>query len=144
MDLNKGATVTSLVALQNGSVNIADMSKFTLIQTLGQMEGLAIDFLNIDVTSLIDIQFDSADSAGLDWGLRWTGDKQTELQNYLDAGLLTFSGGTEPISVFYDSANYGDFTYLGYLGTASVPEPSSLMLFGITALFAARRRRVNL
>ena len=101
---------------------------------------------NISVVAggLIDVDFDNATNGdSFDWALRVAGDERASLQALIDDGLLTFSGTSEAVNLVFDDSDplLGDFTYLA-VGSAAVPEPSSVLLSGLAAsLILLRRKR---
>jgi hypothetical protein len=141
INLSNGATLNSLIDLELASVNLRTLSIFTFSQDSGETSGLSMNNLFIDGTSKLDIQFDLAQVAGLDWGLRLSGDKTANLQAFLDNDLVNFSGGTEPIGIIYDVTNYGNYTYLGYVSAIPLPASFPLMLFSLAAMGIFTRKR---
>ncbi len=116
-------------------------STFTLTQGSGDTTGLSVNTLDIRDSSLLDLRFDAAQSNGLDWGLRLRGDERSLLQRLIDNNMVKFSGGTNPIGIIYDVASFGNFTYLGYATPVPLPASLPLMLFGLGAIGALKRRK---
>jgi len=135
LNLTGGATVDvdrdslSLVSLSIGSDSV-----LRLTQPTGAEEGISLGSLYLAETGTLDVLFDAISGEGLDWGLRWDGDRRSELQALIDQGNLTYGGGSRPIGIVYDVPTFGDYTYL-----ASVPEPSTICLLGLLAPLVAGR-----
>jgi hypothetical protein len=142
VSLRNGATLDALIDLTLSSVLLDGSSTFKFTQGSGDTTGLSINNLDIRDSSLLDLRFDSAQSNGLDWGLRLAGDKRSLLQMLIDDNMVKFSGGTNPIGIIYDVASFGDFTYLGYATTVPLPASLPLMLFGMGAIGALKRRKI--
>jgi hypothetical protein len=144
VNLSNGATLNAFADLEIQNVRLNTSSIFTFSQDAGETDGLSINSLFVDATSVLDIQFDSQHEIGLDWALRLTGSKETDLQAFLDGDLITFSGGTAPVGIIYDVASYGDYTYLGYVSAVPLPGAFPFMVFGISALgFFSRKKSVK-
>lgn len=144
IDLRNGATLDALIDLTLTTLFVDGSSTFTFTQGLGNVTGLSVDNLTVRDSSLLDLHFDSAQSQsfqGLDWGLRLRGDKRSLLQMLIDDNMVKFSGGTSPVGIIYDVASFGNYTYLGYTTTVPLPASLPLMLFGMGAIGALKRRK---
>jgi len=145
VSLRDGAKINSSVDLDIANVDLRGFSVFTFTQVAGGTDGLSIDRLFIDETSRLDLQFDSSQEAGLDWALRLSGNKETDLQAFLDDDLVRFSGGISSIGIIYDIASYGDYTYLGAVSAVPLPGTFPMMMLGLSVLvFFTRRKSVRL
>ncbi len=117
-------------------------------QSSGQMNGIKLGSLDIELGSMFEVNFDpetfiNTDDA--DWILQLAGDQQDHLKDLLDTNRIfttQFShasdlAGPLKLGVFYD----GSDTYL-----TAIPEPSSLtvlVLFGLVGLRRSRRQQAG-
>lgn len=127
-------------------ISLTDNARFEVIQSLGQMNGLETETFSFAISedSNLHLTFDDmlAAEGMLDYGLRLPFDQVNLLQNFLDDGRITFSGSPGDIRVIRDLGSFGDFTYVGYVSTSAVPEPSCIaLLVGIIGTISGRRRR---
>ena len=124
------------------SLDIASTSSSQIIQATGESEGLIFTGSDIENELLgngsLEVVFDSAALVGtLDYGLRVDGDQSTELQDLINNGRITFSGGAGPVEVIHDSGQFGNFTYLGIV---AVPEPGTGIVLAAIGLCGLVRR----
>ena len=132
---------SSLMALLAGD----QIDQLTLVGggRLSAPSTLLLTTLSIDTQgSQLDLaSFDGVEDR-LRYALRVYGDVQTMLGDDLLNGRITLGPALQTPGVVYDVAQYGNYTYIGYV--VAVPEPSTLafaigsLLFSVTML---RRRR---
>lgn len=142
-DASLNISSSSLVAVDD-RIDVSSNSRLLFEQSMGQLDGLETGNLTIDAMSEIALVFDEVLAAEdeLDFALRLTFDHTSLLQGYLDAGLITVSGpNSAQISVIRDTALYGDYTYVGYVGIAAVPEPGCAMVLALSLGIFLRRTR---
>ena len=138
------STVTFVAGDEINNLEIASTSTSQVVQNAGDFEGLIFTGSDIENellgTGNLEIVFDNVALMGtLDFGLRVDGDQSTELQELVDNGRITFSGGAGPIQVIHDTGSFGNFTYLGIV---AVPEPGTgivLAALGLCGLFRRSR-----
>lgn len=145
--LREGSNLDVFTALDlNSLVGLDGGSTLNVFQSVGQLNGLAAEQLGIDAGSMLNLNFDVMLAAEdeLDFALRLNGDAVAQLESFIAGGQLTFTGpASTSIGVIRDIDRFGNFTYVGYIGTSAVPEPSSLslMIVGTLAIAGRRRRR---
>lgn len=143
-DLSVDGSTDLLLTLSDsidGDVMITNGGDISFSQSMGDLIGITADSLTIDSGSTMSLTFDS-DSFGvppeLDWAFRVVGDQSATLQAFLDDGRIDVTGNVKPVEIFYDNAEYGDFTYVGFV---AVPEPSSLAILAMVGCGVMMRRR---
>jgi hypothetical protein len=136
-------TATSTFNFGNGGT----LSQLNVVQSAADLTGLTVTTptWNLFNNATISLTFDSTETPGFDWALRWLGDHQTQFTTWNTNGNLVWntpSFMTPAIS--FD----GTYTYVGALVEAQapegVPEPSAyaLGLIGLAGLgFVVWRRR---
>lgn len=123
----------------DGDVVISNGGEISFSQSMSDLIGITANSLTIDSGSKLSLAFDAVDQGtALDWGFRVIGDQSATMQAFLDDGRIDATGNVQPIEIFYDNAEYGDFTYVGF---TAVPEPSSLAILAFVGCGAMMRRR---
>ena len=142
IDLVGNALLSVERAIDFGTLTMANASSLIYTQMDAQADGLSLSQLDLQDDVVLAIEFDGIALAGLDFGLQVDGDQRTLLQDYLDTGRITFSGGSSQIGIIYDQDSFGDSTYLGVVN--AVPEPSSLFVIamGLVGMSLSRRRKM--
>ena len=142
--LSDGATVDAFTALDISNVGVLESdSVLSFFQADGQLDGLALGELQIDGSSLLSLTFDNllAGEDELDFALRVLGDRVSLLESLITGGQISVvAPDSLSIGVIRDTSQFGDFTYVGYVGTA-VPEPGSAIILALLGCgFLIRRR----
>ncbi len=130
--LHGGDTINTSIALSGGSVLTVEETNGTGLT----FNGASLGSLTID-PSTISLDFTSNSPSG--WDFRWKdpnggGNWVSTIESLIGSGQITGANGYS----VYDSGGYT------YIGTASVPEPSSIVLaclatLGVTVAMARRR-----
>jgi hypothetical protein len=135
LTLHGGDTINTSITLSGGSVLTVDQTNGTGLT----FNGTSLSSLTIDPSS-IDLIFTASSSPN--WDFRWKdpsggGNWIGAIEAMIGSGEILGASGYS----VYDS---GGYTYIG-ISTASVPEPSSLVLAclatAVVAVSVARRRR---
>jgi hypothetical protein len=146
LDMNHTSSMTITGGTISNLISLLGNSTLTVQQLAGQTTGLTFlgttaGSLTIDPSSM-DLVF--TDVTGVDWDFRWQ--DPAAGGNWISTIDGLIASGNIDITSPHDYTVYdlNGYTYIGYNNTA-VPEPSSLALCGLGALFvgvrAWRRRK---
>lgn len=141
-----GVTVTDALASIGSVANIGSSSEFDVSGTDGEPNGIDNAFNSSNLlTATTDAALYDTAAQGATAG---TYLYNTTSANPQGSGLISFgdasaNGGITDVSfTWVSSINGGNTAFLGFAGTAVVPEPSSTALLGLGGLaFILRRRR---
>ena len=114
-----GASITVTTPITSRNLFVGGFGNFTYQQPKDETSGVSVDgnlWVSVTLgTPTLQFEFDDNANTGLHWGIRVFGNQQTEMQDYLDDGLIVTSGTSEQVQVIYDPTPYGEYTYLGFL-----------------------------
>ena len=109
------AQVEILKPLSLDIVSVDGFGRVIYKQPAGTIEGLELQQF-FPLFGFLELEFNQDAYDGLVWGLRVAGDRTATAQDWINSGSIT---STSPLTVVYDFANLGDFTYFGVLRTTT-------------------------
>ena len=123
---------TGTLTMTGGLISVADANAIEI--GLEGSTGL-VDLLGGTLTAGDLLIGETGSSMNITAGtLVLVGDQTAALTAYADAGLLTAFGGASGAALVYDVSE-------GKTTVTAIPEPATIALLGLAALFASRRRR---